>query len=143
MCMSKNESLHSQYNNVFVFDGICNFCNWIVLFVIKRDTDFVFRFVSMQSATGQKLLRRNGISTNDVKTFLLIQNGQSFTGSDAALNISTKLNGLWKYLRVFRFLPRKFRDTFYYILSDNRYKWFGKKDRCMVPSPDIKMRFLE
>lgn len=128
---------------IIFFDGVCNLCEKSVKFIIKRDKDKKFRFVSFQSETGQKLLLKHNYNNNKFDTLVLLKNEKIYTKSTAALLISKELNGLWKLLYIFIFLPKLIRDPLYLFISNNRYKWFGKKDFCWLPSPEHKSRFLE
>ncbi|NWQ42702.1 thiol-disulfide oxidoreductase DCC family protein [Bacillus sp. EB106-08-02-XG196] len=128
--------------SIILFDGVCNFCNSGVQFIIKRDSNFHFKFASLQSETGQMLLNKYGIS-NKIDSMIVIENEKVYIKSSAALRISKYLDGNWKYLTIFKFLPTFFRDFLYDILAKNRYKWFGKMDTCMLPALEMKKRFLD
>jgi len=132
-----------QQDNVIVFDGICNLCSWSVRFIIKRDPGGVFHFAPLQSDTGARLLDEYGLDANDVKTFLLVHGGKAYIKSDAALEIIKEFRGCWRVLTILHIIPRSVRDWCYDILASSRYRWFGRKDACMVPTDDIKGRFLE
>ena len=132
-----------NYNNVVVFDGVCNLCNWGVKFIIRRDYKNKFLFTSIQSNIGPQLLLNHGIQTENIETFLLIKNGKPFTKSDAVFEILSEFKPGWKLLLIFRYIPKGLRDFAYRVIARNRYKLFGKKDQCMIPSPDIKAKFLD
>lgn len=127
---------------IILFDGICNFCDSSVQFIIKRDPKGVFKFASLQSVTGQMLLKQVGLK-EDINSFVLIEGEQYFLKSTAALRICRKLNGTWRLLSFLIVIPAPIRDYFYSILARNRYKWFGKKESCMLPSQEVRNRFLE
>ncbi|WP_257350286.1 thiol-disulfide oxidoreductase DCC family protein [Pseudalkalibacillus decolorationis] len=126
---------------ILLFDGECNLCNGIVQFVIKRDPNAYYRFASLQSEAGQELLSTYNLP-NSLDTFILIENEQAYQRSDAALRVCKHLNGGWKILSKLFWIPRPVRDTVYSFIAKNRYKWFGKRESCMIPTPSIKKRFL-
>lgn len=130
-------------NSVILFDGICNLCNNAVQFVLKHDKKKIFRFASLQSESGKVLLHKYGLSLNDPKSLVLIQNEKAYTESTAALIVAQNLSGAIKLLYGFIIVPPFLRNGIYKIIAANRYKWFGKKDSCMVPSPDLASRFLK
>ena len=130
---------------IVLFDGVCNLCTSSVQFIINRDPAGIFRFASLQSAYAQGALKQHGISTSpdDLFSIILLANGKIYSRSDAALEIARYLSGWWPALRVFKIVPRFIRDAVYNWISLNRYKIFGKKEACMIPDPELKMRFLE
>jgi predicted DCC family thiol-disulfide oxidoreductase YuxK len=128
--------------HIVVFDGVCNFCNGAVNFIIKRDPHGKFAFTPMQSELGNQLMTRCGVSETDVDTFLLIKGGRCFFFSSAALEIAKDLAGVWPLLGAFRLVPRPIRDAVYKVLARNRYTLFGKRDACMVPSEAVRSRFI-
>jgi predicted DCC family thiol-disulfide oxidoreductase YuxK len=127
---------------IILFDGVCNFCNGSVNFIIRRDSANRFQFAPLQSEIGQKLLHQYKLDTADVDSVILIENGAAFTHSTAALKIAGKLDGAWQHLSVFQFVPGNLRDFFYRLFAKNRYRLFGKKDVCMIPTPEMRARFL-
>jgi predicted DCC family thiol-disulfide oxidoreductase YuxK len=127
---------------VILFDGVCNFCDSAVNFVLKQDKKGVFRFAPLQSEAGQKLLQQFNLSTKDFDSFVLIDKGKVYKKSSASLQVMNKLPWYWKEVQIFRIIPAIFRDAIYDFIAKNRYKWFGKKDQCMVPTPEIRSRFL-
>jgi predicted DCC family thiol-disulfide oxidoreductase YuxK len=127
---------------VILFDGVCNFCDSAVNFVLKQDKKGVFRFAPLQSEAGQKLLQQFNLSTKDFDSFILIDDGKVYKKSSASLQVMNKLPWYWKEVQIFRIIPAIFRDAIYDFIAKNRYKWFGKKDQCMVPTPEIRSRFL-
>lgn len=136
----QNENLPEK--PVLLFDGVCNLCNGVVQFVINHDTRGQFRFASLQSEAGQALLRQHRLSTTNFDTFILLEEGRIFTRSSAALRIARKLNGFWPLLYMFMVIPKFIRDFFYNLVSRNRYRWFGQQEACMLPTPELKSRFL-
>ena len=128
-------------DNIILFDGVCNFCDQSVQFIIKRDRVGFYKFASLQSDIGQKLLEQHEVP-NDTDSFLFIKNNKVYSKSTAALHVVRNLDGLWKVLYPLLIIPRPIRDFFYNILAKNRYKWFGKKESCTLPSPEIRNRFL-
>lgn len=129
-------------SKIILFDGVCNFCSSSVNFIIKRDKSATFKFCSLQSDIGIKLKNQTNLP-EDTDSIVLIEDGKSYDKSTAALRISKGLDGFWKILYVFIIVPKPLRDLAYNYLAKNRYKWFGKKDQCMLPSPEIKSRFLK
>jgi len=127
---------------IILFDGVCNLCNRSVQFILKRDPNEQFKFTSLQSETGQNLLRKHALKP-DMKSVILIENDQIFLKSTAALRIAGRMKGLWKLAGVLYIIPRPIRDFIYQWVAKNRYKWFGKADSCMLPRPEWKNRFLE
>ncbi len=134
--------MNSQHNKIVLFDGVCNFCNSSVQFIIKHDTSNSLKFASLQSSIGQELLNKYAIP-KDVDSVIFIENNQAYTKSSAALKIANYFGGFWKLLQIFMIVPTFIRNFFYDIIAKNRYRWFGKKDSCMLPSPEIRNRFLE
>ena len=125
-----------------LFDGVCNLCSGFVLFTIKRDPEAKFKFASLQSDEGEKIQKEFGMDTDNIKTMVLVENDKYYLKSDAALRIFKHLNGLWFLLYYLIFIPRPVRNFVYDMVANNRYRWFGKKDECMLPTPDLKKRFL-
>ncbi len=130
-------------HDVILFDGLCNLCNSSVQFVIRRDPGRRFRFASLQGEFGKKFLATHHLSGNDYNSFILFENGSVFTRSTAALHVIKKLNGGWPVLYALIVIPRFFRDALYNIVARNRYQWFGKKETCGVPTPELKSLFFD
>ncbi len=128
---------------VILFDGVCNLCNAAVIFFIKRDKKNVFRFASLQSAFGQSVLQKFHLSANTFNSFILFKNGKVYTRSTAALLVAKELSGGWPLLYAFIIVPRFIRDAVYNLIAKNRYKWFGKKTECWIPSPALQSKFIE
>jgi predicted DCC family thiol-disulfide oxidoreductase YuxK len=127
---------------IVLFDGVCNFCNGSVNFIIDRDAARRFRFASLQSEAGQALLRSFGMRTRDFDTIVLVENGRACTRSSAALRIARQLGGWWSLFTVLFAIPPFLRDAVYDIFASNRYRWFGKAETCRVPTPESRERFL-
>ncbi len=130
-------------NPIILFDGVCNFCNSSVNFVIKRNSKSNIMFAPLQSEAGQKLLKQYHMPPTDLQSFIFIENGVVFQRSTAALKVCRHLRGLWPLCYVFIIVPRFIRDGVYNWIAKNRYTWFGMRQECMVPSPRIKTRFLQ
>jgi predicted DCC family thiol-disulfide oxidoreductase YuxK len=130
-------------NPVILFDGVCNFCNGAINFVLKQDRKSVFRFAPLQSEAGRRLLQQYNLPTEEFESFVLIDQGKVYKKSNAALRVMNKLPWYWKESQIFRVIPTIFRDAIYDFIARNRYKWFGKKDQCMVPTPEMRSRFLD
>ncbi|MFD2682063.1 thiol-disulfide oxidoreductase DCC family protein [Bacillus seohaeanensis] len=126
---------------IILFDGICNLCNHSVQFIIKRDPTAYFQFASLQSDVGVSLRETYGLPTR-IDSVVLIENNKVFVKSNAALHICKHLKGMWKLLFVLKLLPPFIRDGLYEVVAKNRYKWFGKRDQCMLPDQNRKDRFL-
>jgi predicted DCC family thiol-disulfide oxidoreductase YuxK len=129
--------------HIVIFDGVCNFCNGAVNFIIKRDPTGRFWFTPMQSPIGQELIERYGADVAGIDTFLLVKEGRCFKRTDAALEITKDLKGYWYMFRVLKVFPQQFRDYFYRLFARNRYKFFGRRETCMVPTEGDRRRFLE
>ena len=127
---------------IILFDGICNLCNRSVQFIIKHDKEKVYRFAAFQSKAGQKLLQQYNLPLKQFSSFLLIENNKAYSQSTAALKVAKNLSGLVKLAVVFNIVPAGIRNIVYNFVARNRYQWFGKKESCMVPTQDLKARFL-
>ena len=127
---------------ILLFDGVCNFCNFWVNFVIKRDPAKKLRFTTLQGETAKTLLADHDIS-NNLGTVIFIENGKAYTQSSAVLKVARQLNGGWKLFYGLIIIPKFLRDGIYNVVARNRYKWFGKKQNCMVPTAAVKERFLD
>lgn len=127
---------------IILFDGICNLCNASVQFVIRHDTNEKFQFASLQSIAGQRISREFHLPQNDFASFVLIENGRAYTKSTAALRVCRFLDRPVNWLYGFIIVPAFLRDAIYALVARNRYKWFGKRDSCMLPNPQLEKRFL-
>lgn len=132
-----------QDKKIILFDGVCNLCNSSVHYVIKRDSKDVFRFVSLQSDLGQKILNHIGIANQKIDSIVLYQPGIAYYyKSTAVIEISKSLQGFFNYGLLFRLLPSFWRDKLYDYIANNRYKWYGKQESCMIPTQELKSKFL-
>ena len=127
---------------IVLYDGVCNLCSATVRFVAKRDPAGYFKFAALQSEKGRTLRRQYG-GAGDVTTIVLIEGGRVLTRSDAFLRIVKHLRGPWPAVAVFRVVPRALRDGVYDFVARHRYRWFGRKDVCDLPSADLQSRFLD
>lgn len=127
--------------DIILFDGVCNFCNASINFVIDHDTARRFRFTSLQSDIGQQILTENRRSVSDFDTVLLIREGKLYEKSTAALEIARYLRG-WTWLYAFRFIPRFIRDAVYNLIAKNRYRIFGKSESCRIPTAEERSLFI-
>lgn len=130
-------------SRVIFFDGVCNFCNYWVNFVIKRDRKKKLKFTTLQGETARQLLPQYHINPSSLSSVILIDKGKAYTQSSAAIRICKYLNGGWKLFYGLIIIPKLIRDYFYIIVARNRYKWFGKKNECMAPTQEIRERFLD
>ena len=129
---------------IILFDGVCNLCNGAVRFIIKRDRFGKFRFASLQSDAGRALLERNGVTHWGTDSIVYIpQQGDAFSESSAVLYILKELGRGWQLLFPLIHLPGFLRDGIYRFIARNRYRWFGKKEKCMLPSDTTRSRFIE
>lgn len=128
---------------IILFDGVCNYCNDKINFVIRKDKTDVFRFVPLQSETGQKIIKYLGINPS-IDSIVLYEPGYAyFIKSEAVFRIIKDLTSSVKLLLLFSFIPTSIKNIFYDIVARNRYKWYGKKESCMIPTPELKSKFLE
>jgi len=127
---------------IILFDGVCNFCNFWVNFIIDRDKNDKFRFAALQSEASQDLLQQFNLSTTDFDTFILIEGKKYYTKSTAALRIAKHLNFPINILYYFIFVPKFIRDYIYSLVANNRYKFFGKRDTCRIPAEKERQKFL-
>jgi predicted DCC family thiol-disulfide oxidoreductase YuxK len=128
---------------VILFDGVCNLCNNFIKFILKKDKKKIFRFASLQSKYGIDLSRHFNLPTSQQNTVILYDGQKIFTESDAVLKIASSLSGIWKSTILLLIIPCFIRNWFYRIVARNRYKLFGKKDQCTLPTEEIKDRFLD
>lgn len=131
-----------KQSSIILFDGVCNLCNSSVQFVIKHDKDKKFMFASLQSTAGQLLLKQFDLPLQDFNSFILIENEKVFLKSTAALMVAKQLKGAVKLLYGFIIVPTFIRNGAYNFIAKNRYKWFGKKESCILPTAELKARFL-
>lgn len=128
---------------IVLFDGVCNLCNGAVRFIVERDPKAKFVFASLQSDFGIQQLTHFGLDTRVADSIVVIENALSFQKSEAALKIVAHLSGIWPWLRILRYLPVVVRDLLYDFVARHRYSVFGRSDRCMIPGPSLKARFVE
>ncbi|MBW1296991.1 thiol-disulfide oxidoreductase DCC family protein [Aquimarina litoralis] len=136
--------MNIEGKKIILFDGVCNLCNGAVNFIIKRDKNDVFRYASLQSEIGKQLAAERGVDTSQLDTILLIEPDEGYYHkSTAALQIAKQLSGGYPLLSVFLILPKFLRDWVYDFIAKNRYKWFGKRDNCVIPTPELKALFID
>jgi len=133
----------TQDKPIIIFDGVCNLCNSSVQFILKKDTNNVFLFSSLQSDAAKGILLQYNLENFDLSSIILVEKGIIYQKSTAILRIAKRLAGISKYAYVFIIVPKFIRDGVYSLIAKNRYKWFGKRDSCMLPTAAIKLRFLE
>lgn len=141
--MGSPDPLNSSGTVVILFDGVCNLCNGFVQFIIKRDQAKKFRFASLQSDFGKAQLIRFGLNPNMLHSVIVIQGDKCLERSDAVLFIASQLGGPWKIFSIAKIISRALRDAFYNLIAKRRYTIFGKQDNCMIPTPELKERFLD
>lgn len=127
---------------IILFDGVCNLCSTAVQFIIERDGEGRFAFASLQSNVGQKLSAEHEIDGTSLDSIVLIDRGKAYQRSTAALHIARQLDGAWKLLYAGMVFPPFIRDRVYDWIAANRYKWFGEKTECWIPTPELRSRFL-
>lgn len=127
---------------IVLFDGVCNFCNGAVNWVIERDTADYFKFAALQSSAGAELTEQYSIDRLETDSVVLIENEKVYTYSTAALRIARKLNGIWSWTYIFIVIPKPVRDILYKLFAKYRYSLFGKREQCMLPTPELRSRFL-
>ena len=130
-------------DQVILFDGICNLCNRAVNYVIRHDPGKKFHFATLQSKSGQRILANYGIDSRQTNTFWLLQQGKLYSRSTAALRVARQLRGPVQLVWIFIVIPARIRNTVYDAVAAKRFQWFGKRDSCMRPSPEIADRFIE
>ncbi|HEX2976778.1 MAG TPA: DCC1-like thiol-disulfide oxidoreductase family protein [Bacteroidales bacterium] len=130
-------------NNIIFFDGVCNLCNALVRFIIKIDKKKLIRFSPLQSAPARERLSEFGIDGNKASSVIYISGNKAYFKSEAILRLFHDTGGIWRSAGIFRIIPRFLRDALYDVIAKNRYRVFGRKDKCMVPTPDVRSRFLE
>jgi predicted DCC family thiol-disulfide oxidoreductase YuxK len=128
---------------IVLFDGVCNLCDRSVQFIIRRDRHKRFLFASLQGKKGQELLKHFKLPVNDFHSFILVEGDKIYTRSTGALRILRGLGGGWKLLYGLIILPRFIRDAVYNWVARNRYKWYGRKEECWVPTAELRERFLD
>lgn len=130
-------------NPILLFDGVCNLCSSAVNFIIKYDKHQIFRFAQLQSGTGKNLQQEFNLPDNIINSVILIYDGKVFTKSNAVIKIAGMLPFPFNLIPVFRIVPKTLLDKIYDVVAGNRYKWFGRKESCMIPSKEIKNLFID
>lgn len=128
---------------IVLFDGVCNLCNRSMQFILKRDKKKIFRFASLQGEFGQQVLKQHNLPTDDFNSFILLEGDLLYTRSKAALRVLKHLRRGWQLLYGFIIIPKFIRDGVYKWIARNRYKWFGKRESCMIPAAELRNRFLD
>jgi predicted DCC family thiol-disulfide oxidoreductase YuxK len=133
----------AEGKKIILFDGVCNLCNSAVQFVIEHDRKDIFRFVALQSELGKEILAYIGIDAKNIDSIILYEPGVAYYyKSSAAIEIARSLGGFWHFGTVFRIIPTRIRNLLYDYVAKNRYKWYGKKESCMIPTHQLKAKFL-
>ena len=131
--MEHEFSSEASTHPIILFDGVCNLCNSSVQFILKRDGTGKFRFSSLQSEFSKEMLKRYNLPVDYLESIILLHNGKIYTSSDAVIEILNHLGGFYKLFSVFKIIPKFLREPLYKFIARNRYRWFGRKDSCMVP----------
>ncbi|MGB5237996.1 MAG: DCC1-like thiol-disulfide oxidoreductase family protein [Flavobacteriaceae bacterium] len=132
-----------ENKKIVLFDGVCNLCNSSVLFILRRDRKDQFRFAALQSEIGEQFLNERRINSAETDSIILYEPKVAYyTRSTAALKIGKSFGGLWSLLAILEWIPRPIRDFFYNLIAKNRYRWFGRKEHCMIPTPELQSKFL-
>ena len=127
---------------IVLFDGVCNFCNYWVNFIIKHDKKGQLRFASLQGEYGQLMQAKFNLDNTKLDSVILVLNDQVYLYSDAVIGIGQQLGGIFKLALIFKIIPRPILDYIYKFIAKNRYRWFGQRDSCMMPTPELKNKFL-
>jgi predicted DCC family thiol-disulfide oxidoreductase YuxK len=130
-------------DHLVLFDGVCNLCSGAVKFIIRRDPAAVFKFAAIQSPLGQRLYRAHDLDPAHPDSMVLLTHDGAWRKSDAAWRIAKKFTGVWRLLAWIKFFPKPLRDWGYDFVARRRYRWFGQSDICLVPTPELRARFLE
>ncbi len=130
-------------HDIILFDGVCNLCNGAINFIIERDPNDRYRFAALESDIAQELLARHEINTDEIDSIVLVRDGEAFAKAGAALRIAKGMSGAWPLLYGLIIIPKFIADAVYDFIARNRYKWFGKKESCMIPTPELKAKFLK
>jgi predicted DCC family thiol-disulfide oxidoreductase YuxK len=129
-------------SDIIIFDGVCHLCARSVRFILAHEVRPALRFVPVQSPAGARIMREFGLSGEDAKTFVLVVDGRAYVRSEAAVRVARHLRFPWSLLGTIRVLPRAVRDLGYDVVARNRYRWFGRSESCMVPTPEVRARFI-
>jgi predicted DCC family thiol-disulfide oxidoreductase YuxK len=141
--MGSPGSLGNHEPILVLFDGVCNLCNGLVRFIIQRDPAAIFRFASLQSSFGRTQLLKYNLNLDSLFSLIVIHKDKALERSDAALYIAKSLGQPWRLFFIFRVLPKFLRDGLYDLIARHRYALFGRRNACMIPTPDLKDRFVE
>jgi predicted DCC family thiol-disulfide oxidoreductase YuxK len=131
-----------MYQNLILFDGVCNFCNAAVQMVIEIDRQKIFKFAAIQSELGQQLYHQHGLDASDIQTLMLVDGDRVWTKSDAVLEVLSRLDGGWQLLGSFKVMPKPLRDWAYSEFARQRFVLFGRRETCMMPTPELWERFI-
>ncbi|MEC0128605.1 thiol-disulfide oxidoreductase DCC family protein [Paenibacillus pabuli] len=140
--MTSNQTDQQQGHPIVLVDGVCHFCQGLTKWIIKRDPEGKYHFASLQSDVAKALLEKGNLSTDSMDTFVLIEDGKYYTRSTAALRLAKGLKFPYPLLYGLIIVPKFIRNAIYNMVARNRYRWFGKDEACMLPTPEIKDRFL-
>lgn len=130
-------------DSLLLFDGVCHLCHGGVQFIIKLDPHARIKFTSIQNSLGQQLYTQHGLDPAALPSLLYITPRGAFIASTAVIEIARTLGGLWSLAVVFKAIPRPLRDAAYTFIANRRYRWFGKHDTCLIPTPELKARFVD
>lgn len=141
--LSHIEKMEDIAHPVILFDGVCNLCNSSVQFIIKRDRKRIFRYASLQSEFGKKIIERFKLADKNIDSIILFENNSIKIKSTAVLQVLKRTGGIYSILYVFIIVPESIRNGIYDFIARNRYRWFGKRETCMIPTPELKKRFID
>lgn len=128
---------------VLLFDGVCTLCDHSVQFVLEHEPGREIHFASLQSRVGQQLLAEHRLDADDIDSVVFVDGGRAYVRSDAALRVASRLDAPWKWLAAAGIVPRALRNWVYDTVARNRYRWFGTRDACRLPTPETRARFLD
>jgi predicted DCC family thiol-disulfide oxidoreductase YuxK len=134
--------MHEE-KKIVLFDGVCNLCSSSVLFILRRDKRNRFLFGSLQGKAGQEYIKKFNLPPDAYNSFMLVEGEKLYTRSTGALHMMKYLGGGWQLLYIFMIIPKFIRDGIYNVIAKNRYKWFGKKEECWLPTPELKEKFVD
>lgn len=130
-------------SGIVIFDGVCNFCEGAVNFILRHESGARLTFVPLQTSTGASMLRELGFDPEDAKTFVFVEGGEAYARSAATVRLARYLRWPWRALAAIWIIPRPLRDYGYNLVATHRYRWFGRKERCMIPAQDVRSRFVQ
>ncbi|WP_199619164.1 thiol-disulfide oxidoreductase DCC family protein [Paenibacillus alkalitolerans] len=128
--------------SIVLYDGVCNLCNGVVAFTLRRNRKASLKYAALQSDAGRAILRRCGLESIPTDTFIFVENGKPYVKSTAALRLAKHLDGGWRFAYCFIIIPRFVRDSVYTFVAKNRYRWFGRREACLLMRPEYRERFL-